>query len=378
MTLWHGNANYGMIMQCWALQYYLKQLGHEPFIIRYIPKGSCIKLAAKKCLQLFTCLISKNYKIEYTKNITLKRQNDKINLTRNFDGFRKKHFNFSKLEYHYIEKLRLMPPMADCYIAGSDQIWRGSLNFKNLKAYFLDFGSNTTRRIAYAPSFGMKSYHAGEIGLLSKALRRFDRISCREYDGVNICKEAGYDAEKVEDPSLLLEKEEYLRITTPIGCNGYCFIYSLNITSPDQIYWDDLKKTRNLTDFIVTPAAGYTPSKEIFSNDVKYFYATPQEWLGLISGADMVVTSSFHGVVFAIIFNVKFAYVPLTGDKASTNNRVMDLLHALELEIAIVNSGNDYKRLISEDFNWEKVNKKKEELLMQSKEFLEKALEYVE
>lgn len=370
VTLWNGNDNYGMILQCWALQKYLERLGHHPFVIKYDAKGNLLKRFLKELLFILKVPFDEKQRECYRQ----RRYNEEKNKLRDFDSFRKKYLRFSNLTYYYVEKLRIFPPNADCYISGSDQIWRGSLRYKNIKGYFLDFGPDSVRRISYAPSFGMSKYYEGENNLLANALKKYDAISCREYDGIAICKDVGFDAIKVEDPTLLLEKKEYEELCSPISKRDYIFIYSLNITEPSQIFWDELKQIRNNYDFIVTPASGYNPSREIFGDNICYYYATPQEWLSLVRGADMVVTSSFHGVVFSIIFNVRFSYVPLSGKIATANNRVTDLLHNLQMDFAIVDSGKDYSKLLGMDYQWERVNKMKGQLIKQSCDYLDRAL----
>ena len=374
VTFWQGNDNYGMILQCWALQQFLKSQGHEPYVIRYDTKGSFVKRLVKFFFACIKFIGSADFRKDFKNEWKYKKYKLEKDKLRDFDGFRRKNIVFSPLTYHYIEKLRLFPPKADCYISGSDQIWRGSLRYENIKGYFLDFGSQDVRRVAYAPSFGMSTYIKGEINLLCDALKKYDAISCREHDGVKICKEAGYNAVKVEDPTLLLDVDLYRSICKPVDYNNYLFIYSLNINSPEDIYWQDLKSSIGYKKVIVTPASGYFPGREIFGDEVIYDYATPGRWLSLIANADLVVTSSFHGVVFAIIFNVKFAFVPLKGEKASANNRVIDLLNSLELDFTVVENGISYKKLMTKDFSWNKVNNKKTELVLESFLYFQQSL----
>ena len=97
-------------------------------------------------------------------------------------------------------------------------------------------------------------------------------------------------------------------------------------------------------------------------------------WLSLIANANLVVTSSFHGVVFAIIFNRRVAFVPLRGELPDKNNRVLDLLNRLEMNFAIVTKGEDYAKLMVIDYRWDIVNSKIDDVLKESKQFLKSAL----
>ena len=366
ITFWNGNDNYGMLLQCWALQRYLEKQGHQPFVIKFDVRGNILKRLLREVLLFVKLPFNKSLRTSYK----LQRRNNKYNKLRDFDSFRKTYLRFSKRTYHYVEKLRRFPPVADCYISGSDQIWRGSLRFRNIWGYFLDFGPADVKRVAYAPSFGMKEYPVSEEFLLKQALSKYDYVSCRENDGVEICKRIGVKSIKVEDPTLLLDAEDYLSLCTKPLASNYIFIYSINIESPEDIYYTDLIKDKKEKKIIVTPSRGYLPSKEVFGEMVNYFYPTPHEWLSLIAFSDFLVTTSFHGVVFSIIFNKKFAYVPLKGKYANANNRVFDLLYGLSLDFTIVNDGKDFDRINNSVFNWDYINRLKKKRVTQSKMFI--------
>lgn len=370
VTFWHGNDNYGMIMQCWALQTFLKKLGHDPFVIRYNPVGCLPKRWLKLVIKFIKSISSSSFRDSVLRENVLIKEKELHYPERKFDEFRKRYLQFSSLEYHYIEKLRLLPPKADCYVCGSDQIWAGSLKSRNTWGYYLDFGSKRTKRIAYAPSFGHNLNTEDSLKLLGKALSRFDAISCREWKGVELCKEHGYEATKVEDPTLLLSAKDYAPIMSKKMYDNYIFIYSLNIEKPEDIYWRELKTTYPNHKIVVTPASGFIPGREIFGDEVEYKYATPGEWLSLIAHADLVVTSSFHGIVFSVLFNRKFAFVPLRGKYSKTNNRVLDLLKEIDRENTIVTNGQTYRQSVGNIYPWKLVNRKLSYLTKMSADFL--------
>ena len=109
---------------------------------------------------------------------------------------------------------------------------------------------------------------------------------------------------------------------------------------------------------IVTPSDGYLRGAEIFGDDVEYKYSTPQQWLASIRDAEFVVTPSFHGIVFAILLNKPFVYVPLSGTNSSGNNRVFDLLSDLNLEERVLADGSTYEGILSRDICWASVNER--------------------
>lgn len=376
VTYWHGNSNYGMMMQCWALQRKLEEMGHEPFVIRFDPERPKYILLAKKVIDKFKRLLSKGYRIEARNNDKRERYNAEKDKLRMFEAFRKKHLQFSERYYRYANELIKNPPMADCYIAGSDQIWCMELSKDgNSKGMFLAFGDDNIRRVAYAPSFGRTTYSKDNEHILKEALSKFNSISCRELAGVEICRRLGFDAQKVVDPTMLLSAKDYDALCDTVSYQNYVFIYSVNMVSAEDMYWSAFKKMISGKEVVVTPASGSIAGGELFGDEVEYDYATPGRWLALIKNSDLVITSSFHGIVFSIIFNKKFAFVPIKGAFAATNNRITDLLAGVGLEDLVVNKPEDYTRIMAKEIDWGKVNEGKEELVKSSKEYMKKALQ---
>ena len=361
LTFWHGMSNYGQILQCWAMQQYLKRQGHEPFVIRYVPSNytSPQKRLLKKVLCVNQIRLAKDYLFD-RKAYLLKQSNERNDRKRKFDEFREKYLDLSDCIYYDIHQIQKNPPVVDAYVVGSDQVWAQMLDSRNSRAYFLDFGKPETKRIAYAPSFVVKEYPAAYREELKSLLQRFDAVSAREYSGVEICKSVGIEATKVLDPTFLINREDYLDlIGEPIERKKQIFIYSLNISSPEQIRWKELKqyaKEKGLK-FTVTPSQGYFAGDELFGNEVEYLYATPQQWLKTIAESELVVTPSFHGVVLSIILGTSFVYVPLKGAHESGNLRILDLLEDLSLNNRVLCDNQQYESIVSEKTDWESISK---------------------
>lgn len=378
ITFWHGNSNYGQILQCWALQYYLKKIGHESFIIRFIPQNydKLYKRVLKKCIpvEYLKRIISRFcFASEYKLYSEIKK-NDAI---RAFDSFREKNLKMSFKVYDTIDEIKKYPPDADCYIVGSDQVWGRLLSNPNNRAYFLDFGRPNIKRISYAPSFVVDCYPDSLKSALKENLKRFSYISTREYNGIEICRDVGYEAEKVVDPTLLLKKQDYVNLfEIKTERLPQIFIYSLNIKSSDEIRWNELSQiaaNRRLS-VLVTPAQGYFHGEELFGKDVKYLYATPNEWLSSIYHSSLVVTTSFHGVALSIILESPFVYIPLKGKYDSGNNRIYDLLSDLNLTDRILSDTNSYNEIIQSKINWDNVHKELDKQRKSSVCFLNRAL----
>ncbi len=375
LTFWYGDSNYGQILQCYALQRVLEQLGCEPYVIRFVGYGeSRLRKLVKQLLPF------------------LRRKPSPTDRLRGFEAFRREHFRMSPL-YTSIAQIRSCPPRYDAYIAGSDQIWKQSLRNPQQPAYFLDFGRPEVRRIAYAASFGMETYPDEDKAQLKGLLQRFDAISCREYSGVEICRDLGLDAAKVLDPTLLLTRENYeaLQSTPPKGQSpvgsraigerkrrgarrrGGFFIYSLNINSAEEIRWSELREAVE-GKVVVTPAAGYNESAELFGSEVEYLYATPAQWIAQIASASLVVTTSFHGIAFSILMHTPFVYVPLKGEFQGANNRILDLLRDLRLEERILSERATYGSILARPIDWASVDSLLAHMRQDSLEFLKEAL----
>ena len=286
VTFWDGNENYGMLLQCWAFQRFLKLEGHEPFVIR--TKPDTYKSLSRRIIEYGTPYFILRYfyrKYLFLRNYRAELKKKKIINLRNFEGFRCRHLKFSKNTYNSLKSIQQNPPQADAYIVGSDQVWSQTLDNPNNQMYFLNFGEDKVQRIAFAPSFGMLTYPDFLTETLKICLQRFKALSVREYAGVEICKKLGYNAEKVLDPTLLLDKEQYIELMQSSKnkeFENFVFVYCLNITSAEDIKWDNLKhfSQDNSYSVIVTPGKGYMDSQELFgSNEVVYNYSSLEQWL---------------------------------------------------------------------------------------------------
>lgn len=375
-TYWRGTSNYGQIVQHWALQRALAKMGHHPYLIRFYPGYNHGLL--KRWL--------KEYKVvDYVRAVlALLKGDDKLikrekhDKERAFVKFRKENLNVSKHKYYRLADLQACPPWADAYITGSDQVWSQLLSNKENEVYFLNFGRKDALRIAYAPSFSMNEYPESLLPILKDNLSRFDNVSCREYSGVDICKKAGVEkAKKVLDPTFLVKKEDYMWLINQVGnkhTKDYVFIYSLNISEPKEIRWEELKQAQKEKTVVVTPSDGYFTGNELFGNEVEYSYGTIQEWLTNIYFSSLVVTPSFHGVALAIILEKNFVYTPLKGACAKGNNRILDLLTDLDLADRILADERRYEDIISSPINWQRVSGRLEDLRSESLEFLKNSL----
>lgn len=327
LTYWWGSDNYGQLLQCYALQKSLRDLGHEAFLIRYNYNNEVFMIKTKFWKRMLRAL---NPVIFYN-HFASKNRHKKVlvaNEERKFDVFRNKYIALSKDFYLRYENLRMTPPEADSYIVGSDQVWNFSFaSFQNVKAvvhsYMLDFGGKDVRRLSYAASWGVSSISEELREEITPLLKNFNYVSVREQKGLDLCKQCGRDdVEWVCDPTLLLSAETYRAIYAENDIRKpqkkYIFFYMLaNQCDFDLNAVYHFAKEKDLDVIYVTGNYG--------ADRRKTFYATIPEWLYFIDNAEYVISNSFHCAVFSILFNKQFGAVKLSGIHEGMNTRLDSL-----------------------------------------------------
>ena len=186
----------------------------------------------------------------------------------------------------------------EALIVGSDQIWR-PVKYDAVKYYFLGFAKDSDiRRVAYAPSVALDEWPFMEETTvqLRHLIKKFSAVSVREESSVQLVKEnLGVDAQWVLDPTMLLAKEDYLELckNEPKSAESFVFAYILDMTSEKRRIVEQLSNT--------------------FGCKVKYLTAdkvkeedTIERWLANFRDARFVITDSYHGTVFSLIFQKHF------------------------------------------------------------------------
>lgn len=197
------------------------------------------------------------------------------------------------------EELERLNEQTSCFIAGSDQIWRSTAQGKDKGVYYLSFAGDRARKIACAASFGMADFIGTEEDetLAAFWLRRFDAVSVREDAGRKLCAEKmGIDAEVVIDPVFYIDRKYYDEMADSVSPElpqEYVLAYFLGRKLPENDQMAEYYARKLGLPLI------YLSPKEM----------TTEEWLHYIRGARLLVTNSFHGVCFAVIFGREFVSV---------------------------------------------------------------------
>lgn len=370
ITFFQSQDNYGQLLQCFALQKILQKLGTSPCVIRYGFHRHYYHGLPWKVLLSKTGLyvLQKNLISFYQENIRAKYPK------RGFSRFRHNHINFTRRCYNSLEDLQRNPPKADIYITGSDQVWAQLISSYNNRSFFLDFGGNSVKRIAYAPSFALENYPEDLLDDLRLLLQSFDAVSVREKTGLSICEKVGVHAQLVLDPTLLLTTDDYNFVSATVTNDKYCFAYHVNIKSSEELRWASVSKYNERHG--IRTYATFANSQDNIDMEIllgaEYVYPTIPQWLGWIKNAEYVLTSSFHGIIFSIIFHVPFVVCLREESMYAGNDRVITLLNSLCLDYRILSSETCIESILSKKINWIEVDEKLSVFRIDSLAFLSK------
>lgn len=330
--------NYGASLQAYALQHYLETLGHSVEIINFNPwfhcdrynmfwngsgRRSLIKYLVNGTYSPFTYLYKplKAWRKGMFKTWGRKKQ---------FDEFDKRFLHLTKHNYKTSASLAENPPVADVYVAGSDQIWNTFSNNGKEPAYYLDFGNHSTKRISYAASLSTSKIADGWESFVKEKVANLDCISVREKSGVQLLEALGvHNIHLVLDPVFLLKKEEWFELAKMakdyrLSPNSYILVYDFlgNDASMQQFIKDCAKQKKlsvvSINDF---DSRSYA--------DVNINNAGPLEFLALLDNAAYVIANSFHATAFSVLFHKEFYTFGLLGHNNS--NRMLDFLGELGL-----------------------------------------------
>ena len=299
LTIWR-EKNYGAELQAYATIKVLQQLGHDVEMID-IRLSDCAHFNWKGRIGRFFSQLGPSHK--------------------KFCKFWKEHIPTTK-RYKTLKEIQTNPPSADIYLVGSDQVWNPKLTKEFTTLYFLNFGNNNVKRISYASSFGMDKWNYPNLKEDIKCLLdKFYHVTCREDSGVKILKEE-FDviADQVLDPTLLLEN--YCELIGKITERNTLVYYPLTVDPELEAYSLKLAKELNLQ-----------PVNNKHSTTLLGFAEWDRvsiaEWVKNIAEAKFVITRSFHGMVFSILYKRQFAV--LAGSHGRST-RLTSLLKMLGIE----------------------------------------------
>jgi len=353
----HFSDNYGAALQAYALRRWFVEHGHQASFIDYRPAH--IEHGGGLSLPTSPAKIKANLKVVYLAlSSFVNRHFGSQSQKEKFTSFRKQFLGVVDGLKEQDNKAALAAAQSfDLIVAGSDQIWSPSQHFGFDSNYFLAFANGfRARKVSYAASFGRDRISATEAAQLPQLLKNLDAISVRETSGVALVEQAiGRQTANVPDPTLLHgDYSELTNSSIPVQEGAYVFCYALR--SPDNIRpTADLAAKR----LDCTILSAHNPHRR-WVEIGRTVYPDPAEWVALLKNARFVVTNSFHGTVFSLLFKKPFIVAGLTGDKAAANARAINLLRAVGLEERLTASFTEenVEKLMSREIDWAAVDER--------------------
>lgn len=363
------HTNYGGILQAYALQTVLERMGHEVEVIDkapfrtlkfYLKPFAYTKRAIQKYIQKKDIKILNEQYFNYTYPI----------ISQHIGTFIKK--NIKRKEIKTLSQIN--ENEYDAIIVGSDQIWRPHYCPYTIEDAYLQFAKTWhIKRLSYAASFGTSiwEYSKKQTQHCAALLHLFNAVSVREDSGVEICaKKFNICAKHVLDPTMLLTADDYIALCTKAKVqksHGNLFYYLLDETKDKKDFINYFANEKRMIPFKVN----FKCENKTFPTE--YCIKPPiEEWIQGFMNAQFVITDSFHGCIFSIIFNKPFI---VFDNQKRGSDRIISLLETFGLkENLILNKNKDPLTLPSTDYN--KLNSKLENLRIDSVNFLSEYLTY--
>ena len=359
------HLNYGGILQAYAMQRVLQDMGHDAVYIDWMPYQFKL-LPIKTYFWRFLCKLKwlgrREIDVFFDFNFRYNQAYKKIN-----------KFAKSNIQIHLIDSLeQLKEDDVDVLIVGSDQIWR-PIYIENIADAYLGFAKDwDVRRIAYAASFGVddwSEYSDEQTQVCRELIKKFDAVSVREDSGVDLCRNyLGVDAQHVLDPTMLVDIKHYIRHINSCKkrySERMCLAYILDEADDKLAVLNSVAKYQ-----------GYNVRqwKNVDVPNIKN--PTVEEWLKGFHDAEFVFTDSFHGCVFSIIFNKPFIAF---GNEGRGMARFDSLLKMFGLEELLITSLEQFTPELVDRailrFSDNSIQQRLNELRKGSYEFLKSALE---
>jgi hypothetical protein len=270
-----------------------------------------------------------------------------------------KYISLSKPRVARLSASMIKDNSIEAIVVGSDQVWRPMYNYK-IEDMYLSFAEHTNvPKVAYAASFGTDQweYNPQQQQHCARLAKKFDAISVREASGVQLCEDyLGVEAKHVLDPTMLLCTDDYNKLLegiAPIDREEFLFVYMLDATEEKLEYVASVADKLGLNLVVKSTDLGVTESDSI------------EKFLLGFRDAKYVVTDSFHGTVFSILYNKDFVVL---GNKKRGQARFASLLSLFGLENRLIDNLSNVKSI--EGVDWSNVNRKLDILRRESLDFL--------
>lgn len=297
----HWGCSYGGTLQTYSTIKLLESLGHHVTLVNLINPNSTFLAKFKSIHSLWDSGVYAS-----------------------FSFFRLMYFKHQTKRMYQITPSYI--PNCDYYVVGSDQVWNENITSPINKSYFLDFVGKIPR-ISLSSSFGKASIDDWSFEyrqFVSDSLRKFKAVSVREASGVQICRDLQkVDAIQMLDPTLLWGDFNALVPKSSTKHQVFPFIFKNN------------QETRSICNLVASTLEIPIFAYNYYSN---MFGRSPWSWLKRMKYSDFIITDSFHGLVFSLLFHKQFIVLCADPQKFT---RLQSLLELVNLEDRYVSSLSD-------------------------------------
>jgi hypothetical protein len=364
---YHASHNIGSMLQTYALQYVISS--------KYQKEVEIIDFSSDGQRNMYSMFPKpKNYKglirvlINFFSYPILKSRYD------DYERFIEDNFKLSKNNYRYHSELSLISSEYDYLIAGSDQIWNVNCDDYS-EAYFLPFESKA-KKIAYAPSLGGRNILKSNVDLAKyrKYIADFDCLSVREKNGKKWLDElSGREFEVVSDPTILVEDSVWENLIPDDNYpKNYIFFYGVPFSTKTYDIVSKISKLLNM-EVIMLDAKSYIYRGNFARGFKLWKSCSPCDYLGLIKNSNLVITTSFHGSIFASIFKKNFWAVTYR-ETNEDDDRIKVLFEQLGLTDRLIYIEDYESYNLTEDIDYNDYDKRIAAFRKRSYEFLDKAM----
>lgn len=362
----HASYNCGSILQCMALKQVLEKKDADVKIINF---------SSEEQQKLYSVFYKRINLKNFVKNFLCIRGYSSIK--NHYDQYAKyirSVFNLSGDFLQSSSEIRNSISKFDMLIAGGDQIWNVNCDDFDT-AYFLDFDDDTYK-ISYSPSLGATDINkSSNAALYSDLLSKFDALSCREVNGAKWLHQlTGREVQLIADPTILLTADDWRKvIKQPLKLSfegKFIFYYAFSYSAENNACVQHIAEENGLKVVVIDAKQWFIKRLDRYKNFILCEETGPNAFLNLMNAAEYVITTSFHGTVFSLIFHKKFVYIN-NKNHEPTDDRTSFLLEQMGLMDRYV---------FSEDVSTQKLNELIDYLLVDKSidDMKSKAFNYID
>lgn len=382
----HHYGNYGSKLQAYASQRVFEKLGYDVFIIDY--RSPSAFYVTKRFMKYGDKDDSFYHKLERRPVNPIKRVIGNVMskphiariLYRRFgmrQGIRLYDFWLDNLRmtrrYDSLKELYADPPHFDIYVVGGDQLWNPYITYNN-PAYFLAFADKDAKKISFSTSIGIPRIPDEALPSFKKGMNNLSSILVREEEGATYLRSMGYRAERVLDPTLMLTKEEWNQRSDKHykpAYEKYILAYFLDPTDWTAELLETVRKQTGLPVIVIGRRKKSAASEG-------YLYVGNIEvstFITLFANAEIVVTNSFHGIAFTLIFEKLLVATYRDEDSdISMNSRHRNIVNMFELSSYLYERAHFSTERINYIMNYDRIRFLMNEYKRQTIDLLKNAI----